>query len=74
MSAKMEATRPWHCRVCGMFRRGAGGELHIKYKEAHYFVRGRCRHACRRCGAANAVVTPELAAPPGPSRSERDRR
>jgi hypothetical protein len=49
-------TRAWRCQSCrallGVVR---GAELHVKYKEAHYWIDGRCRHACRRCGAINTL-------------------
>ena len=51
--------RPWRCRACaallGMER---DGELHVKYKEAVYSIRGQCRHGCRRCGAMNVLLVP----------------
>ncbi|MBV9949613.1 MAG: hypothetical protein JOZ69_22420 [Myxococcales bacterium] len=52
-------TRPWRCRACGaLLGVVCGDELHLKYKETEYWVRGGCRHACRRCGAVNALLVP----------------
>ena len=62
--------RPWRCHACAaLLGTQRDGELHVKYKEAQYWIRGGCRHACRRCGAMNSVLieaTPVAAAPPLP--------
>jgi hypothetical protein len=74
MSATTGDPRPWHCRACGaLLGVEHRGELHIKYKEAQYFVRGHCRHDCRRCGATNAVLTRASPAAPAPPPPQGDR-
>jgi len=55
------AARHWRCLACGaLLGVERDGELHVKYKEAQYWIRGHCRHACRRCGAMNTLHTPAL--------------
>lgn len=53
------AARPWRCHACGsLLGVERDGDLHVKYKEAQYWIRGHCRHACRRCRAMNSFLAP----------------
>jgi hypothetical protein len=52
----LTTARPWRCRVCGaLLGMQQGAELHVKYKDVSHWIAGRCRHACRRCGAMNTL-------------------
>jgi hypothetical protein len=52
------AREPWRCRHCGfLLGLEQGGELHVKYRDLQHWITGRCRHACRRCGAMNVLHT-----------------
>lgn len=56
MSTPTEHARPWRCRSCGaLLGMQQGDELHVKYKDVQHWITGRCRHACRRCGAMNTM-------------------
>jgi len=51
--------RPWRCRSCdALLGVEHDGELHVKHKETEHWISGRCRHACRRCGAMNTFPVP----------------
>jgi RNase P subunit RPR2 len=42
----------WRCWKCDtLLGVEEGGELHLKYKEAQYHVRGAVKATCRRCGS-----------------------
>ncbi|MGD0527718.1 MAG: hypothetical protein ABSE49_21475 [Polyangiaceae bacterium] len=61
--------RPWRCCSCGsLLGVLRGGELHLKYRDVEHWITGRCRHACRRCGATNAVDVPPCVPDPGDTR------
>jgi hypothetical protein len=47
----------WRCRACRLLLGVASqGVLQVKYKDVEHRIRGACEHACRRCGATNAIV------------------
>jgi hypothetical protein len=51
------SARPWRCRACGaLLGVEHDGELHVKHKEVQHWIRGRCRHVCRRCGTMNTLL------------------
>jgi RNase P subunit RPR2 len=44
--------REWRCWRCDtLLGVEQNGELHVKYKDAQYRVRGVVKATCRRCGA-----------------------
>ena len=62
------ALRPWRCDTCAtLLGVERDGELHVKYKEAQYWIRGACRHTCRRCGAMNTRLAPRASIAPVPA-------
>jgi hypothetical protein len=63
--------RPWRCHACAtLLGVERDGELHVKYKEAHYWIRGGCRHVCRCCGAMNVRALPASSIASGPTPSQ----
>jgi hypothetical protein len=60
--------RPWRCHACrALLGVEHDGELHVKYKEVQHWIRGRCRHVCRRCGAMNTLLVAPPSATASPS-------
>lgn len=54
----------WSCSSCGaLLGVEENGELHIKYKELQHWIRGTCRHRCRRCGTLNQVTVAPATSP-----------
>ena len=46
----------WRCRTCSTLLGVArGDEIDIRYKTAHYTVRGEATAYCRRCGTDNHI-------------------